>query len=60
MQCPICGSKLPHLEEFLAQTHVGTQCPRCWARLRRLSPELTVIPAKKKLQPRAEPLRRAA
>ena len=60
MQCPICGSKLPHLEEFLAETHVGTQCPRCWARLRRLSPKLTVLRAGKKLQPRAVPLRRAA
>lgn len=36
MRCERCGHELPHLIAVLAQTHVGTQCPKCWAPLRRL------------------------
>lgn len=59
MECPNCGHKLPHLAAVLARTSVGTQCPRCWTRLRNLEPPLVAIPKKKGQRP-AEPKRRAA
>jgi predicted nucleic acid-binding Zn ribbon protein len=36
MRCEQCGHELPHITAMLAQTEVGTQCPNCWTRLRRL------------------------
>lgn len=37
MECPVCECQLPPLEALLAQTRVGTQCPKCWVRLKNLS-----------------------
>jgi hypothetical protein len=62
MDCPNCGHWLTRLAEELAQTEVGTNCPSCWARIRRVSPppaKVTVLKALKKPR-RAAPLRRAA
>ena len=62
MDCPNCGIQLPHLAEVLAQTETGTNCPRCWARVRRLTPspaQIEFIKTPKKVH-RTPPLRRAA
>ena len=40
MRCPTCGFDLPPVTELLAQTETGTQCPKCWVMLRRLSEPL--------------------
>ena len=37
MQCPLCGHRLPPLTAILAQVEEGTECPKCWTRLRRLA-----------------------
>lgn len=37
MSCEQCGRELPYLTAVLSQTEAGTQCPNCWARLRRLT-----------------------
>jgi len=42
---------LPPLEALLAQTNVGTQCPRCWARLRDLKGPVLVLPKKETERP---------
>ena len=34
MSCKQCGHTLSHLTAVLAQTEIGTQCPKCWAKLR--------------------------
>jgi hypothetical protein len=34
MSCTLCGHALSHLTALLAQTEIGTQCPKCWATLR--------------------------
>ncbi len=34
MTCKQCGHALSHLTAVLAQTDIGTQCPKCWATLR--------------------------
>ena len=34
MSCKQCGHALSHLTAVLAQTEIGTQCPKCWATLR--------------------------
>lgn len=47
MNCPLCDAKLPPLEALLAQTTVGTQCPRCWVRLRELKESVLVLPRRK-------------
>jgi len=63
MDCPNCGIQLPHLAEVLAQTETGTNCPRCWARVRRLTPSpapIEFFKAPKKARRRTPPLRRAA
>ncbi len=36
MGCPVCGHRLPSLIAQLAQTEMGTQCPKCGTRLRKL------------------------
>jgi len=62
MECPNCGIQLPHLAQMLAQTETGTNCPRCWARVRRLAPppaQVKVLKVAKKAG-QAAPLRRAA
>lgn len=59
MDCPKCGRELPRLAALLAQTEVGTQCPRCWTRLRRLVPAPSVL-KEKPSERRASPLRCAA
>jgi len=38
MTCPLCDTRLSFPEALLAQTRAGTQCPRCWTRLRSLKP----------------------
>lgn len=62
MHCPVCQAKLPFLDALLAQTRVGTQCPKCWARLRGLTsvPPLAFPRKKGAEQRRAELRRRAA
>lgn len=37
MRCVQCGHELTHFMAILAQTMTGTQCPKCWTRLRRVS-----------------------
>ncbi len=61
MDCPNCGVRLPHLTQVLAQSETGTNCPRCWARVRRLAPPppVRVFKAPKKVRRPAQ-LRRAA
>lgn len=59
MECPACGRELPKLAAVMAQTDVGTQCPKCWTRLRRLAPPLLTVQKKKSQRP-AVPKRRAA
>lgn len=59
MECPFCGYALPSFTIALAATDKGTQCPKCWSRLRRLT--RSPLPFRKKTakrQPR--PVRRAA
>jgi len=51
LNCPLCEAKLPPLEALLAQTNVGTQCPRCWARLRDLKGPVLVLPKKETERP---------
>jgi len=65
MDCPNCGIQLTHLAEVLAQTETGTNCPRCWARVRRLAPppaQVKVFKAPENVRRarRGGPLRRAA
>lgn len=62
MDCPNCGIQLPHLTQVLAQTEAGTNCPHCWARVRRLAPPPAPIKfsTAPKTARRAPPLRRAA
>lgn len=65
MDCPNCGIQLTHLAEVLAQTERGTNCPHCWARVRRLappSPPVKVFKAPETLRRarRGATLRRAA
>jgi len=50
MNCPLCDAKLPPLEALLARTMVGTQCPRCWARLRELKESVLVFRRKKEMK----------
>jgi hypothetical protein len=59
MECPVCKCQLPPLEALLAQTRLGTQCPKCWARLRNLSEPPLAFPQKEK-ERKAGPRRRAA
>ena len=59
MECPNCGRTLPPLARVLAQTREGTQCPQCWARLRRLTPPVLVVSRRERVL-RSEPRRRAA
>jgi DNA-directed RNA polymerase subunit RPC12/RpoP len=59
MNCPNCGRELPMLAAMLADTEKGTQCPKCWTRLRR--PKVRGALARiKKLPALPLPLRRAA
>ena len=63
MDCPNCGIQLTHLAEVLAQTETGTNCPHCWARVRRLAPPPVKVfkaPANVRRARRGGPLRRAA
>jgi hypothetical protein len=62
MDCPSCGRQLTRLAEVLACTDMGTNCPHCWVRIRRLAPapaEIKVLKAPRKAR-RAASLRRAA
>jgi hypothetical protein len=62
MECPNCGIQLSSLTQLLAQTETGTNCPHCWAHIRRLVPPPAPIKALKppRKSRRARPLRRAA
>lgn len=60
MNCPLCDAKLPPLEALLAQTTAGTQCPRCWARLRGLKESMLVLRRKKETKRPAPVHARAA
>ena len=57
MQCPMCGHKLPPLTAVLAHTEKGTECPKCWTRLRRLT-EPPLTQKKKERKRRAQRRRR--
>jgi ribosome-binding protein aMBF1 (putative translation factor) len=56
MQCPLCGHKLPPLTAVLARVEEGTECPKCWTRLRRLAEPL--LPRKRKEKKRRAQRRR--
>jgi len=59
MNCPLCEAKLSQLETLLAQTEAGTQCPRCWLRLRELPGPVLVLPKKEAERPASLPARAA-
>lgn len=58
MECPVCGAVLPPLDALLAQTRWGTQCPKCWSRLKNLSAPVTEL--RTKARAKSEPPRRKA
>jgi hypothetical protein len=60
MNCLVCEAKLPPLEALLAETQVGTQCPKCWTLLRELKQPVLRFPASKAAQKAAPRRRRAA
>jgi bacterioferritin-associated ferredoxin len=60
MNCTVCDSKLSFLEGLLAQTGAGTQCPKCWSRLRSLKPPPVAMPLRRKEAAKPSRYRRAA
>jgi hypothetical protein len=62
MDCPNCGRLLTRLAETLACTDMGTNCPHCWARIRRLTaaPKPIAFTRRARKPQRVAPLRRAA
>jgi hypothetical protein len=58
MNCPNCGTELLPLAALLARTATGTQCPRCWTRLR--AERRSSVFARRRNSRQREPLRRAA